>query len=121
MQTTVTMSTKLRRRNSMRSGPAKPHMPGFRRPHTRHSRASALVSRPHDGHRIEPDVLRNTPAFGVRGFVLGAGPFVGSGPDREAIALAEPHAQVDQTAGERAERPVRIALPRCVGAAGRTG
>src|SRR5690349_7861057 len=105
------MSTKLRRRKSMRSGPAKPHMPGLRRPHTRHSRASALVSRPHDGQRIEPDVLRNTVGGGL----------VAVGLALDAIALVEPDTEVDQAAAQRAERAVRIAGPRRAPAAGRTG
>src|SRR5436190_13821686 len=101
MQATVTTSTKLRRWNSARSGPAKPHIPGLRRPHTRHSRASALVSRPHEGQRMEPDVLRNT-----RGVVV-----VGRLGD-DAIAFVEPDPEVNETAPQRAERPMRIAVPR---------
>src|SRR2546426_2801561 len=108
MQATVTTSTKLRRRNSARSGPAKPHMPGLRRPHTRHSRASALVSRPHDGHTIEPDVLRNTPAFGVRR--LG----------RDAVRIAVPRrAQAAGRTGDVRHR-VRSYWPRAKAVNSRT-
>jgi len=59
-------------------------MPGLRRPHTRHTSASAFVSLPHDGQRIDPDVLRNIAAL-VRG---------------DAVALVEPHAEVDETVRE---------------------
>src|SRR5262245_8365918 len=96
MHATVTRSTKLRCLNSARSGPAKPHMPGLRRPHTRHVGASALVSRPHDGHKMAPVVLRNI-VF-LRAW-------------RNAVALVEPLAEVDQPARERAERTLRIAEP----------
>src|SRR5262245_9844573 len=105
MQATVTMSTKLRCRNSARSGPAKPHMPGLRRPHTRHVGASALVSRPHDGQRIAPVVLRNIVLV----------------PRRNTVPLVEPLAEVDQPAGERAERTLRIAEPRGLASARRAG
>jgi hypothetical protein len=53
------------------------------------------VSRPHEGQRIDPDVLRN-----IAVLVL-----------RHPVALVEPHAEVDETAGEGAERPVSVALP----------
>src|SRR2546421_3997943 len=112
MQATLTTSTKLRRRNSARSGPAKPHRPGLRRPHTRHTGASALVSRPHEGQRIAPDVLRN--------IVVGRRRLVGSF-GRNAITLVEPAAEVDQAAGQRAERTMRIPLPRRARAAGGAG
>ena len=36
------------------------------------------------------------------------------------MALVEPHAEVDEAAGERAEGPVRIAVPGDLGAAMRT-
>src|SRR2546425_2625486 len=89
MHATVTTLVKLWRPNSARSGAAKPHIPGLRRPHTRHAAAAALVRRPHDGHRMVPVVLRNI----VLVVLL-----------RDAIALVEPHAEIDQAAGERAER-----------------
>src|SRR5919201_6684177 len=97
MHATVTRLVKLPRPKTARSGAAKPHMPGLRRPHTRHWLASALVSRPHDGHRMVPVVLRN----------IALAPLL-----LDAIPLVEPDAQIDQAAGERAERPVRIAMPR---------
>src|SRR5438094_56342 len=59
MQATVTTLVKLWRPNSARSGAAKPHIPGWRRPHTRQASASAVVRRPHEGHRMVPVVLRN--------------------------------------------------------------
>src|SRR2546425_8375489 len=40
---------------------------------------------------------------------------------RDAIALVEPHAEIDQAAGERAEWPVRVALPHGALAARRAG
>src|SRR5438093_10936928 len=58
-QMTVTALTKFQRRNSVPSAPPKPHMPGLRRPQTRQLGASAFVNRPHQGHRIAPEVLRN--------------------------------------------------------------
>src|SRR5689334_7534516 len=80
MHATVTTFVKLPRAKSVRSGPAKPHIPGLRRPHTRHSAASALVRRPHDGQRMVPLVLRNiVVALGLR----------------DAIALVEPHTEID--------------------------
>src|SRR3989440_10921679 len=91
MQATETTLVKLWRPNSARSGAAKPHIPGWRRPHTRQASASAVVRRPHEGHRMVPVVLRNI----VLALFL-----------RDAIALVEPHAEIDQAAGERAERPV---------------
>src|SRR5262245_11952009 len=106
MQATVTMSTKLRCRNSARSGPAKPHIPGLRLPHTRHAGASALVSRPHDGHRIAPVVLRN---------------IVFLRPWWNAVALVEPLAEVDQPTRERAERTLRVAEPVGLAPARRAG
>src|SRR5687768_8351873 len=106
MQTTVTTSVKLRRRKRRPSGPANPHMPGLRRPQTRHTGASAFVSRPHVGHRTEPDVLRNI------GLVLS-----GLG---QAIALVEPDAEVNQPAGQRAERAMPVGVPRGLCAACRT-
>src|SRR6476661_2786296 len=93
-----------------RSGPAKPHIPGLRRPQTRHSRASALVSRPHDGHRMEPVVLRNTRGFVVVGRLR-----------HDAIALIEPDPEIDEAAAQRAERAIRIAVPGRRHAAARTG
>src|SRR5688500_6892845 len=95
MQTAVTTSVKLRRRNILPRGAANPHMPGLRRPHTRHSAASALVSRPHDGQRIDPDVLRNI----VRRLRLDAIPFV------------EPEPEIDEPARQPAEGAVRVVLP----------
>src|SRR5919204_1934777 len=71
MHAAVTMLVNPPRPNSARSGAAKPHMPGLRRPHTRHCAASALVRRPHDGHRMVPLVLRNI-VVGLR--LLGAVP-----------------------------------------------
>src|SRR5215813_13061280 len=105
MQATVTMSTKLRCRNRARSGPAKPHMPGFRRPQTRQAGASALVSRPHDGQRMAPVVLRNIVVH----------------PWGNSVALVEPLAEVDQPTGERAERALRVAEPRGLAPARGTG
>src|SRR5687767_10080522 len=96
MQATVTASVKLRRRNSRPSGPANPHMPGLRRPHTRHSAASAFVRRPHDGQRIDPVVLRNI----VRRLRL------------DAISLVEPEPEIDEAARQAAEGAVRVVLPR---------
>src|SRR5919198_4219535 len=98
MQTTVTTSVKFRRRNSRESGPANPHMPGLRRPQTRHTGASAFVSRPHVGQRIEPDVLRNI------GLVVSR--------LRNPVALVEPDAEIDEPAGERTKWSVRVAVPR---------
>src|SRR5438128_993951 len=86
MQAAVTTLVKLLRPNSARSGAAKPHIPGLRRPQTRHWAASALVRRPHEGQRMVPVVLRNI-VFALR--------------LRDAIAFVEPDAQIDQTAGER--------------------
>src|SRR2546422_2841823 len=97
MHATVTTLVKLWRPNSARSGAAKPHIPGWRRPHTRQASASAVVRRPHEGHRMVPVVLRNI----VLALFL-----------RDAIALIEPHAEIDQAAGGRAERPVRVPVPR---------
>src|SRR5437667_4937268 len=102
MQATETTLVKLWRPNSARSGAAKPHIPGWRRPHTRQASASAVVRRPHEGHRMVPVVLRNI----VLALFL-----------RDAIALIEPHAEIDQAAGGRAaggraERPVRVPVPR---------
>src|SRR5215471_11015026 len=94
MHATVTAFVKFHERKICRSGPANPHIPGLRRPQTRHTGAWACVSLPHDGHRMEPDVLRN--------IVVVA---------RHAIAFVEPHAEVDQAAGEGAERSMRVALP----------
>src|SRR5207237_10844237 len=86
MQAAVTTLVKLLRPNSARSGAAKPHIPGLRRPQTRHWAASALVRRPHEGQRMVPVVLRNI-VFALR--------------LRDAIAFIEPDAQIGQTAGER--------------------
>src|SRR5215510_12986043 len=95
MHATVTALGKFHERKIRRSGPANPHIPGLRRPQTRHTGAEACVSRPHDGHRMDPDVLRNIVVL-VRG---------------DSIALVEPHAEVDEPAGERAEWSMRVALP----------
>ena len=81
MQAAVTTLVKLLRPNSARSGAAKPHIPGLRRPQTRHWAASALVRRPHEGQRMVPVVLRNI-VFALR--------------LRDAIAFVEPDAQIDQ-------------------------
>src|SRR5262245_9709983 len=105
MHATVTAFVKLHDRKICRSGPANPHIPGLRRPQTRHTGAEACVSLPHDGHRMDPDVLRNIAVL-VR---------------RNAIAFVEPHAEVDQAAGERAERSMRVGLPGRRLAAGRAG
>src|SRR2546426_1669461 len=59
MHAAVTALVKFQRRKSAPSGPPNPHMPGLRRPHTRHTGASALVRRPQEGQRIAPEVLRN--------------------------------------------------------------
>src|SRR4029453_8321017 len=105
MQATVTMSTKLGRRTSARSGPANPHMPGLRRRETTHAGASALVSRPQEGQRMAPVVLRNI-VVRTRG---------------NAVALVEPLAEIDQPRGQRAERSLSVAMPRGLRPAGRTG
>src|SRR4029077_11140750 len=76
-------------------------MPGLRRPQTRQTGAEACVSLPHEGQRIDPVVLRNI-AILVRW---------------RSVALVEPRAEVDEAAGERAERAVRVSLPRCSSAA----
>src|SRR6185295_2325488 len=102
MHATVTTSTKLRCRNSARNGPAKPHMPGFRRPQTRQVGASALVRRPHDGQRMAPVVLRN--------IVIRS--------RSHTVALVEPLAEVDQPAHERAERTLGVADPGGLAPAG---
>src|SRR5262249_7642951 len=103
-QRIVTALTKFHRRKSVPSAPPKPHMPGFRRPQTRQTGASALVKRPHDGHRMAPQVLRN---------IVGMLRFV------DTITFTEPHAEIDQSADERAERTVGIAEPDDIGMAGR--
>src|SRR5215510_15159132 len=102
---TVTAFVKFHVRKICRSGPANPHMPGLRRPQTRHTGAEAWVSRPHEGQRIDPDVLRN-----IAVLVL-----------RHSEALVEPHAEVDQAAGEGTEGAVRVAQPQRRGAARRAG
>jgi len=84
MHAAVTAFVKFHERKICRSGPANPHIPGLRRPQTRHTGAEACVSLPHDGHRMDPDVLRNIAVL-VRG---------------DSIAFVEPHAQVDQAAVE---------------------
>jgi hypothetical protein len=66
-------------------------MPGLRRPHTKHTSASAFVSLPQEGQRIDPEVLRNIAL--VRG---------------DAVALVEPHAEVDEVAREGTEWSVRV-------------
>src|SRR5687767_15908373 len=98
MHATVTTSLKRRRRNRWPSGAAKPHMPGFRRPQTRQTDASALVSRPQEGQRMEPLVLRNI------GLVVCL--------RKDAVTLVEPDAEIDEPAGQRAERAMRVAVPR---------
>src|SRR5688572_5110361 len=103
MQTTVTTSVKLRRRKRRPSGPANPHIPGLRRPQMRHTGASAFVSRPHVGHRMEPDVLRN---IGLVHACFG-----------KAVAFVEPDTEVNEPAGERAERPIPVFVPRRLRAA----
>src|SRR5882724_6938099 len=55
----VTTFVKFHERKIARRGPANPHMPGLRRPQTRQTAASAFVSRPQEGQRIDPDILRN--------------------------------------------------------------
>src|SRR5215470_2565099 len=97
MHATVTTLVKLCCPKIARSGAANPHIPGLRRPHTRHCSASAVVRRPHDGQRMVPVVLRNI----VLALVL-----------RNPVALVEPDAEVNQAAGQRAERPVWITVPR---------
>src|SRR5207245_7529063 len=104
-QRTVTALMKFQRRKSVPRVPPKPHMPGLRRPQTRQTDASALVKRPHDGHRMAPDVLRNI----VRMLDI-----------VDAISLVEPDAEVDQAADEGTERTMRIAGPDHVGLARRT-
>src|SRR5262245_58618914 len=103
MHAAVTTLVKFQVRKIARSGPANPHIPGLRRPHTRHTGASALVSLPHDGHRIDPEVLRNITAL------------VGG----NAVALVEPHAEIDEAARERAEGAVRVRRPGLGAGAGR--
>src|SRR5438093_10747159 len=78
-------------------------MPGLRRPHTRHTGASAFVRRPQEGQRIAPEVLRNIV------------PILGGDP----VSLVEPYAEVDEPAGERTQRAIRIALPGGLGSGGR--
>src|SRR4029434_282055 len=97
--TAVTTFVKLQERKTTRRGPAKPHIPGLRRPHTRQTAASAFVRRPRDRQRIEPEVLRTIAAL------------VGL----DAVALVEPHAEVDKAACERAEGAMQIRPPRCGG------
>src|SRR5258708_38974494 len=97
MQATVTTLVKLWRPNSARSGAAKPHIPGWRRRHTRQASAPAGVRRPHEGHRMVPVVLRNI----VLALFL-----------RDAIARVEPRAAIGEAPGERAARPVAVHLPR---------
>src|SRR5262249_16018491 len=63
---TVTAFVKFHVRKICRSGPANPPMPGLRRPQTRHTGAEAWVSRPHEGQRIDPDVLRNIAVLVLR-------------------------------------------------------
>src|SRR3989454_4094942 len=104
MHAAVTALVKFQRRKSAPSGPPNPHMPGLRRPHTRHTGASALVRRPQEGQRIAPEVLRN---------------IVVALLDRDAVSRVEPHAEIDEPAGERAERAIRVALPEGPGSAGR--
>src|SRR3989475_5479322 len=87
-QRTVTALMKFQRRKSVPRVPPKPHMPGLRRPQTRQTSASALVRRPHDGHRMAPDVLRN---------------IVGMLPLIDTIPFIEPDTEVDQPTDERAE------------------
>src|SRR5215472_14863380 len=105
MQTAVTTSVKLRWRNSARRGPANPHIPGLRRPHTRHTGASALVRRPHEGQRMAPEVLRNI-AGGIVRPVLRPSP----------VALVQPLPEIYQTTDRGTERTVRIAAPDRTGA-----
>src|SRR5437870_9296731 len=88
------MFVKFHARKIARSGPANPHMPGLRRPQTRQTGASAFVSLPQEGQRIDPDVLRN---IGVR-------------MEGRSAALIEPHTEIDEAAGERAEGPVRLSV-----------
>src|SRR5206468_6802679 len=92
----VTAFVKFHERKTCRSGPANPHMPGLRRPQTRQTGAEACVSLPHEGHKIDPVVLRNI-AILVRW---------------HSVALVEPRTEVDETAGERAERAAGVSLPR---------
>src|SRR2546428_6449171 len=96
MQAALTTLVRLRCRKIARNGPAKPHIPGFRRPQIKQTGASALVSLPHDGQRIAPLVLRNIVARGVGG---------------KAMTLIEPRAEVDQPAGQRTEGTLRICGP----------
>src|SRR6266566_750728 len=104
-QRTVTALMKFQRRKSVPRVPPKPHMPGLRRPQMRQTGASALVRRPHDGHRMAPDVLRN---------IVGMLPLV------DTIPFIEPDTEVDQPTDERAEWAVRIARPDDVGMTGGT-
>src|SRR2546422_7135848 len=99
----VTTLVKLRARKSARIGPANPHIPGFRRPQTRQTRASALVSRPHEGQRIAPLVLRNIGFPSTARVAAIARRFTVLGRLRrlDAITLVEPAAEIDQAAGER--------------------
>src|SRR5437879_9887646 len=62
----VTAFVKFHERKICRSGPANPHMPGLRRPQTRHTGAAACVSLPQEGQRIDPVVLRNIAEGTVR-------------------------------------------------------
>src|SRR5437667_11421096 len=101
----VTTLVKLRARKSARIGPANPHIPGFRRPQTRQTRASALVRRPHEGQRIAPLVLRN---IGFPSTIGGAAivwhlAVLGRLGRLDAITLVEPATEIDQAAGEGAK------------------
>src|SRR6266850_2647963 len=91
----VTTFVKFHERKIARRGPANPHMPGLRRPQTRQTGASAFVSRPQEGQRIDPDVLRN---IGV------------PGGSHSVAALIEPRTEIDAAAGRRAKGPVRIGV-----------
>src|SRR6266704_428095 len=104
-QRTVTALMKFQRRKSVPRVPPKPHIPGLRRPQMRQTGASALVRRPHDGHRMAPDVLRN---------IVGMLPLV------DTIPFIEPDTEVDQPTDERAEWAMRIARPDDVGMTGGT-
>src|SRR5512145_1999802 len=100
MQAMVTASVTPPARNSFWSAGVSPQAPGRRRPHTGHSEASARVSRPHDGQTMVRVGLPNMRLVGGRERLA-----------CDAVALVEPHAEVEEAARQRAERTVRVGRP----------
>ena len=96
MHATVMSWVGLPVRNTRRKTSVSPHIPGRRRPQVRHSSASARVRRPQEGHRIVRVGLPNI----VKGL---AG---------RRVAFIEPHTEIDETTGARAEGTRDIADPR---------